>query len=279
MVNKPVITAFFTQAPKGAEAVAGDKRPSRRGGPPPADNLISHSETRNQRSGMKSYAVVKRLIISGVLSIAIALCGLTPAAAQRYPERHHIRAGNRAYERGEWAAAEEQYRRALAKSPDDTTARFNLGNALYRQERWDEALTEMKGVDAFYNMGNAFFEQTKLKDALEAYKNAMRADPSDMDAKFNYAYVKKLLEDQQQNDGKDEDEQNQEEQGQEQKEDQQEQKEQEQNQEQEQQASDGISRSDAAAMLDAMQAQEDRTQNKLDENRRGVAVGRSGKNW
>ena len=195
--------------------------------------------------------------------------------AQKYPDRHHVRAGNRAYEKQEWADAETEYRRALEKNPDSSSARSNLGNALYRQELWDEAVASFEKVNAFYNLGNALFKKQKLQEALEVYKEAMRADPADMDAKFNYAYVKKLLEDKQSSgggEGEQEDEQDQQEQEQQQ----QEQQEQEQ---QQQQSSEGMSREDAAAMLQAIQAQENRTQDKLDDARRMQATGSSMKNW
>ncbi len=197
----------------------------------------------------------------------ITLCGYAPAAAQKYPERRHVRAGNRAYGKQEWAAAESEYRRALEKNPESRSAQSNLGNALYQQERWSEAGKTFESVEADYNLGNTLFKEQKLQEALEAYKDAMRADPTDMDAKFNYAYVKKLLEQQQNGGGGGEDDP------------QQEQQEQEEEQQQEQQASEGMSREDAAAMLEAMQAQEDRTQDKLDDARRAEATTRAVKNW
>ncbi len=200
-----------------------------------------------------------------------------PAAAQKYPERRYIREGNREYAGERWAEAETAYRRAIETSPDNPQAQFNLGNVLYRQERWDDAAQAFGSLEspaAHYNTGNVLFRQRKLQEALEAYKNAMRADPTDMDAKFNYAYVKKLMEQddqqqQQQNSGQQEDEDEP-------------QPEEQQNPQQEQQEAsgdEGMSREDAAQMLDAMQAQEDRTQEKLDEKRRAAVVGRSRKNW
>ncbi len=201
-------------------------------------------------------------------------------SAQRYPERHHLRAGNRSYGRGEWQTAEERYRRA------DTLGRHNLGSALYRQERFEEAAGQFD--DMPYNLGNALFGQQKLQEALEAYKNAMRLDPADMDAKFNYAYVKKLLENQS-GGGGGEDENNeenneQEEQNEGQNEDQQGAQQDEQEGEQGRdgdglQGTGGMERSDAEAMLDAIAAQERRTQEKMDETQHAIGVAKSGKNW
>jgi tetratricopeptide (TPR) repeat protein len=210
-----------------------------------------------------------------ILFLFIAL----PVAAQKYPERRHVRAGNRAYGRQEWVGAEAAYRRALEKNPESRSAQSNLGSALYRRGQWGEAGTAFEGVGAHYNQGNALFKEQKLQEALEAYKNAMRADPADQDAKFNYAYVKKLLEEQQGGGGEDEQPQDKQEQEQEQEQEQQEQDKQQEQQQNRQQNRQGMSREDAEAMLEAVQAQEARTQEKLDDARRMQAVGGAVKNW
>ncbi|WP_304401580.1 tetratricopeptide repeat protein [uncultured Alistipes sp.] len=132
-----------------------------------------------------------------------AVCGT--AAAQKYPERRHIRSGNGQYEKGDYTGAEVSYLRALEKTPDSYESAFNLADALYKQKRYDEAaeicgrlaadsLHGQHAARAWFNRGNALFQQRKLEEALEAYKNSMRLDPDDMEAKFNYAYTKKLLE-------------------------------------------------------------------------------------
>ena len=232
------------------------------------------------------------------------------AAAQQYPERRQVRKGNRAYEKGNYQDAAGRYMRALGADPSSFEAQYNLGNALHRQEMYDQAaqVQQQAAADslaapvdraqAFYNLGNTQFRQQKYAEALESYKNSLRLNPDDPQAKFNYAYVKKLLDDQnQQNqDNKDnKDDQNQDQQngqnqqnpqegqndpqeGDGQGDDQQQDGQPDKEQEGEGRPRPaGISPSEQERMLDAIQAQEDRTQEKLKE--KAGAVVRLKKNW
>ena len=61
------------------------------------------------------------------------------AAAQQYPERRQVRKGNRAYEKGNYQDAAGRYMRALGADPSSFEAQYNLGNALHRQEMYDQA--------------------------------------------------------------------------------------------------------------------------------------------
>ena len=243
------------------------------------------------------------------------VCCCTSVWAQKYPERRNIRSGNKAYENGNYPEAEVSYRRALEKNPESEEASFNLSNSLYKQERFEEAgqiaaqiatdstSNEHKAA-AFYNQGNALFKQKKLEEALEAYKNSLRLNPDDMDAKFNYALTKKLLEkdknggggNNDQNQQNNQNQQNQQNQNQDKQDnqnnqnndnkqndsqnDQQNQQNQNNNpnQQDQQQNSGGMSKEEADRMLEAMQSNEDNTKKKLDEQK-VKAVGRSGKNW
>ncbi len=246
------------------------------------------------------------------------------ASAQRMPERSAVRSGNRQFNKGNYEESIERYGKALRFAPESFEAAYDLGNALYKAERYDQAeqtirqaaadtlRTEKECAEAFYNLGNAQFRQKKYKEALESYKQSLRLDPSDMEAKYNYAYTKKLLDDQQNGGGGQDQQQNQDQQNQqdqqnggnsdnkENKDDgrqdpQQNDSSDEQQNDPQQQPSDpqqgddderqgepqpvpaGISEQEQEQMLDAIQAQEDRTQEKLKE-KRGVVV-RGGKNW
>ena len=143
--------------------------------------------------------MIRHTIITCLLLLAAGM-----AAGQKYPERRDIRSGNKFYGKAEYSEAEISYRKALEKQPDSYEANFNLADALYKQKRYDEAagLNEQLAADsarldnaasAYFNQGNALFQQRKLQEALEAYKNSLRLNPADMEAKFNYAYKKKLL--------------------------------------------------------------------------------------
>ncbi len=140
----------------------------------------------------------------------------TSLSAQLFPERRHIRQGNKAYEALDYATAENDYRTAQIKSPNSIEAAFNLADALYKQGRFEEAentlapLAESVSRDLsatpevaakiYHNLGNAQFQQQKLAEALESYKEAQRINPDDLETKYNLAYVKELLDENQDND-------------------------------------------------------------------------------
>ena len=210
------------------------------------------------------------------------------AAAQQYPERRQVRKGNRAYEKGNYQDAAGRYMRALGAAPSSFEAQYNLGNALHRQEMYDQAaqVQQQAAADslaapvdraqAFYNLGNTQFRQQKYAEALESYKNSLRLNPDDPQAKFNYAYVKKLLDDQNQQNPQEG--QNDPQEGDGQGDDQQQDGRPDKEQEGEGRPQPaGISPSEQERMLDAIQAQEDRTQEKLKE--KAGAVVRLKKNW
>ena len=138
-------------------------------------------------------------------------------------ERKMTRNGNTNYETGNFIDAEINYKKALEKNSDLLEAQFNLGDALVKQERFDEALESFEKVcastedqnlkaNALHNKGNVLLSQQDLEGAIESYKDALRINPKDHETRYNYAYVKKLLDEQQQqqNQDQDQDEDNQE---------------------------------------------------------------------
>ncbi len=138
-------------------------------------------------------------------------------------ERKHVRAGNKLFMEAvrdttqidsvKFANAETEYRKALTKRPDDLLWNYNLADAVYKQQRFEEAegkfseLAEkmehpMERAYANHNLGNTQLMQNKLDEAIESYKKALRENPSDLETKYNLAYaqmLKKQQEQQQQN--------------------------------------------------------------------------------
>ncbi len=117
-----------------------------------------------------------------------------------------IERGNRLYRDGRYTEAVEAYREALADGDDSPVLRYNLGTALVRLGRYDEAEQHLRAALAsidpdtrertYYNLGNRFLEAGRasedpearsrlLEAAADAYKRALRLDPSDTDAKWN----------------------------------------------------------------------------------------------
>jgi tetratricopeptide (TPR) repeat protein len=222
--------------------------------------------------------------------IAAALSAFE-AAAQRYPERKFIRAGNSVYSKGDYPLAGVLYMKALAKDSMSYEARFGLLDALYKQGNYDAAAqgfaalagdtSNIHAPQSHFNAGNALFRQKKYREAIDAYKNSLRLDPADSEAKFNLAYAKKMLEQQQQD--KDQNKDDKDNKDNRDNDDSRDQQNQPQNQDQnggqrQQQPQQGqMSREEAERMLDAVQMSEDRARQKLDSARKAPASG--GKNW
>lgn len=248
----------------------------------------------------------------GIAMLALAtLAPFAEAAAQKMPERRLVRKGNRQFGRERYDKSIESYTRALEAAPTSFEAAYDLANAMFRAERYDTAEQTLKGIvadstrsdidrsEAVYNLGNTQFAQQKLKEALSSYRAAMRLNPDDQEAKYNYAYTKYLLqqqEQQQQNDDQNKDDQNQDrnkdnQQNQQNQQNGQDDKQQDGSQNDPQQGDEGdrnegegqpqpqsgISEQEREAMLEAIQAQEDKTQDKLKE-KTGVLV-RGRRNW
>jgi len=108
--------------------------------------------------------------------------------------------------------AEVDYRKAIAKSDENAAAPYNLGNAYYNEETYSEAFGRFKQAGelatektdkhrAYHNMGNVFMKRKEYQKAVEAYKEALRNDPTDEETRYNLALAKKMLEkEQEQND-------------------------------------------------------------------------------
>ncbi len=119
------------------------------------------------------------------------------------------------FEEGEFEDAIELYREEAIEHPDDPGVLYNLGTMLYRHGEYGESLPpyELSKKNAAgeleqraaYNMGNSLYRQAEksgdrelLARALDSYRDAVRLGPEDMDAKYNYEFVKRLLEEQEQ---------------------------------------------------------------------------------
>jgi tetratricopeptide (TPR) repeat protein len=100
--------------------------------------------------------------------------------------------------------AEADYRISQSKAPKNAIATYNLGNAIYRQNQASEAkFSYLKAVEksktrtekhqAFHNLGNVFMKEKDYTKAVEAYKNALRNNPEDEETRYNYALAKKML--------------------------------------------------------------------------------------
>lgn len=237
---------------------------------------------------------MKKLILHSLLFISL----MTSSFAQS--KMQNIREGNDAFKSNQYVKAEQEYRKALGDEKAAFESAFNLGDALYRQGKYEEAgkyfqaavnQTEDKNLKAkaFHNLGNTLLKAQKLQESLEAYKRSLINNPKDDETRYNYAYTKQMIqeqeqqqeeqnqdqdnqdqqEEQQNEDQQNQDQQNQEEQNQEQQEEQQEEQNQEQQnqdeaqQKEQQQKEQQVSREDAERILEALNQDEKQLQEKL----------------
>jgi tetratricopeptide (TPR) repeat protein len=229
-------------------------------------------------------------------------------------EKSMVRKGNNEYGDGNYSEAEVQYRKALTENPNSYKGKFNLGDAMYEQENYEESgkiyselteanLTPNQKAKVFYNQGNTLMKGQKYGEAVDAFKKSLRLNPDDFDAKYNLEYARKKLSEQQQqqqqNQDKDkdkdkqdkdkqdkkdqQDKQDQDKDKEQQDQDKQDQDKQDQNQDQKNDKSDQqkdqqqpqqISKQDAQRMLEALKNDEKETLQKLQKQKAKAAKGK-----
>ena len=210
-------------------------------------------------------------------SLMLILLGISSLLfAQK--EAPDIRHGNRDYNKDNFAEAEVDYRRGLEKNNQSYEAHYNLGDALFRQNKYPEAAEEFmkaaqvidpkkdkqKAAKTYHNLGNSLFAQQQYDKAITAYQQSLRANPKDNDTRYNMVKAMQMLQEQQQQ----QQQQNQQNQDQQQ-EQQQQQQEQEQNQDQQQQEQQQqqdeqqMDQETAEQILQALEQDEQDTQEKL----------------
>lgn len=243
-----------------------------------------------------------KVTIYRIIVAAICIAILSPSLFGQ-EEREYIRKGNRLYKKSEYAGSEGMYRRAEDSGKSAGDAVFNLGNSLYKQNRFGEASGEfirsaraaegdsLKQAEGFYNLGNSLLKEQKFSESIDAYINSLKLNPDNIQAKYNLAYAQDQLkkqEEQQQQDQQNQDKEKQQDQEKDDqqdkkdqdKEDDQQQPEQDQNKDQQQQQQQpAMSREDAKRLLDALAASEKQTKEKVQRDKAAGAKVRVIKNW
>lgn len=244
----------------------------------------------------------KLIYILALLSISVAMSAQT--------DRKEVRSGNRQFRRENYKEAEISYRKALVKDSLSFAANYNLANVLYRGEHYDEAGKILEtvreaapaseyGADYFFNAGDIALAKKDYAAAVDAFKQSLLLNPGDLQAKENYIYARKMLENRQQNGGGQDNQQNQDDQQSQDNQDNQDnhqdrndnqQNQDQQNNQDQQDSQDGrngqqpqpvkISPQQAQQMLKAMQAKEKETQDKVNREKAEALKSRQKeKNW
>lgn len=132
---------------------------------------------------------MKQIAVIAVLFFVVK--GLSAQESDRL-----IQKGNDLYKQQQYQQAEQIYADVLATDPNNTTAKFNQANALYKQNKAEEAIKVLNDLafksndqsvkaKAYYNKGAILSGQKKLEESIDAYKDALRQDPADKDAREN----------------------------------------------------------------------------------------------
>lgn len=246
---------------------------------------------------------MKRLMI-----LILALASAVTVSAQT--DRKEVRAGNKAFRKGDFRKSEIDYRKAVLKDSLSVAAQYNLASSLYRQDDYEGAQKALSSIaetvsavetvgtkaDFYFNQGDVALAQKDYASAVKSFRQSLLLRPDDMDAKENYIYAKEMLRQSQDNQSQDnqggqdgDNSQNQDNQdnnqdnNQQQNNDNQQQNNQNQQNPQDQNnaaAEGNISRQQARQMLNAIQAKEKETQDKVKKEKAEMLKSRQKeKNW
>lgn len=143
---------------------------------------------------------MKQLITIVILFLSIFMQG----QEEKKEKDKVLPKANEAFAEKKYAEAEAQYRISTSKGISGATPVYNLGNAIYKQKHPSEAKfayakalekakTKEEKHKAFHNLGNVFMNEKQYSKAVESYKNALRNNPSDEQTRYNYALAKEFL--------------------------------------------------------------------------------------
>ena len=230
-----------------------------------------------------------------VVAAAVLFAAASLAASAQGLDRKDVRSGNRHFSKEKYREAIVDYQKALLRDSTSFAASYNLANALYRTGNFTEAGSVLDSIsgradesgyaaDYHYNAGNTALALKDYQAAVDSYRAALLRNPGDLDAKENYIYARKKLEEQQNNQDQNQDQNKDQNQNQDQN------KNQDQNQDnsgnedrnggQAPQDQPAISRQAAQQMLNAMMAKEKETQDKVKKEKAAVMKSRQKeKNW
>ncbi len=118
--------------------------------------------------------------------------------------RNLLRDGNKLYNKQKFTDASVAYRKALGKDSKYEKGSYNLGNAMYQEKNYKEAVPQFELIaktakdkftkaEAYHNIGNAMMEQKQYQPAVDAYKNSLRNNPNDDETRYNLAVAQQLL--------------------------------------------------------------------------------------
>ena len=196
---------------QGATGSTGGRRPT----PVSCAGRRSCSDSAVGRAVSRRSEFLLRLCCLGVVLTPLLVGFTLPGAVERLCAR-----GNRLYEKEKYQEAGETYARALKLRPDDPTLHYNQGTALYKASDFEGANRAFAAAmadapedlqqDLHYNIGNTRYRMGDFEGAIEQYKQSLRLDSDDGEAKYNLELAQRKLEEQDKDQQKPDDEDEQE---------------------------------------------------------------------
>lgn len=225
--------------------------------------------------------------------IIVAYC-LFPIASFGQKEKQFIHEGNKQYDIKKYSEAEKNYNQALTKNKDSYKSIFNLGDAYYKQNKFEEAAEQFQILThkatskdtlskAYHNLGNSLLKAKKYQESIDAYKNALKNNPNDEDTRYNLSYAQQMLKQQQQQQKQDKDNKDKKDNKDQKKEDKKEQEKKDnkdkKEQEKQEEPENKISKEDAKRLLDALQNDEKNLHDKMKKKQIKGVKGQIEKDW
>jgi tetratricopeptide (TPR) repeat protein len=159
---------------------------------------------------------IQRMSIRDIFAFLLFFMALFIGAAQEIDPQlmesnEYVFEGNSIVEE-DFIAAEKKYRLAVSTKQKNAVGSFNLGNAYYNSELYDEALlrhlealenssSKPEKHKAYHNIGNILMQKKQCKEAVSAFKNALRNNPSDDESRYNLALAQECAKEQGGGDG------------------------------------------------------------------------------
>jgi len=142
------------------------------------------------------------------ITLTIIICSLFTGLLTAQ-DRSLINSGVDKYEKGDFSGASENFKQSVDNKFENYEGHFNLGDALYKQQKFDDAINSYKNALAltnrdeqkskvYHNLGNSFLKSQKFKEAVGAYTESLKLNPDDLDTKYNLSYALKQMQQQHQ---------------------------------------------------------------------------------
>ena len=166
------------------------------------------------------------VVMKPIVLILITFCTFTSFAQDENEElleakrlsNNFVFEGNERVLEDDYVAAEMEYRKAISEEEANVSGIYNLGTSYFKKGNYEESLFRLqeaaaKATDrsekhkAYHNIGNILMQNKQCQEAVEAYKNALRNDPSDEETRYNFGLAKECAKQQEEENQNNEDDQ------------------------------------------------------------------------